>query len=358
MQYLDQVIRQAVYIERLKAQNAKDFNEIMKQVDAYLKANVYNVDIASLSTRKLNALLEKVKKDLGDIYDGWNDDLSNTIDEVFKYQYAHEAASLTNAYPLLAEAGVLSASATTTSIAAMKETPLLLDGKRGKLLVDLLKGFADSEAQAVAETLRAAHFQGKSVPETMKAIRGTKANNYKDGVLEVSRRHAEAIARTGIQHSAINARQQFGNDNEDVIEGKQFIAVLDKRTSNGCKARDKQVVPLNSPLNPPFHVNCRTSVIFIVKEKYRGKNQVATYRRAGSERIDYEDSYFDWLKRQPEEFQNDALGVTRAKLLREGGLTSKEFADLSLDKNFEPLTLEEMKKKNPTIFEKVLSNTN
>ena len=36
LQYLDQVVRQAVYIERLKSQQAKDFDKVMKAVDEYL----------------------------------------------------------------------------------------------------------------------------------------------------------------------------------------------------------------------------------------------------------------------------------------------------------------------------------
>lgn len=354
LQYLDQVVRQAVYIERLKSQQAKDFDKVMKAVDEYLAKNVFNLDLSTLTKRQLNAKLAKITKDLTEIYAGFGDEFKDTLGEVYKYQYAHEAQSLVNAYPLLAEAGLVSATATAATVDAMLDTPLLLDGKRGKLLGGLLDKFATSEAEAVSEMLRASHFNGESVAQVVKKIRGTKAAGYSDGMLAITKRHAVAIARTGIQHSAINARQQFGNDNSDFIEGKQFIAVLDGRTTKGCMARDKQIVPLDSPLNPPFHVGCRTSMIFILKEKYRGKNQdVAKYRRAGSERIDYEDSYFDWLKRQPESFQNDTLGVTRAKLLRDGGLSSKEFADLSLDKNFEPITLEEMKKKNPKIFEKI-----
>lgn len=118
-----------------------------------------------------------------------------------------------------------------------------------------------------------------------------------------------------------------------------------------CQAIDHRIVPLDSPLNPPFHVNCRTSVVFILKKEFRG-DQSGSKRRAGKERIDAKMSYYDWLLTQSKEFQDDVLGKTRAKLLRDGGLSAEQFAKLSLDKNFNPLTLKQMKAKNPLIFEK------
>ena len=44
--------------------------------------------------------------------------------------------------------------------------------------------------------------------------------------------------------------------------------------------------------------------------------------------------------------------ITRGKLLRNGGLTADEFANLSVDQKFRPLTLDEMRKRNPLAFEK------
>lgn len=351
-QYLDQVIRQAVYLEGLKAGTTKDFNQTAKDVDDYLARNVYSIDLASLTPDKLNDLLDKVGNDLQEIYGEYIGDLKDTIIEVYQHSYQAEAASLTNAFVEVEAAGLASTAVTTTVAAkAISETPVLLDSK-AHLIDDLLDKFTSSEAKAVVDTLRASHFKGQSVPEVIKAIRGTRANKYKDGLIDVTRRHAEAIARTGIQHAAVSARQQFGEDNDDVIESKQFVAVLDSRTTTQCKSLDGKTVPLDSPLKPPFHVNCRTSMVFILKPEFRGANETTGKRRAGDERIDADMNYYDWLKTQSEAFQDDVLGKTRAKLFRDGGLSSEEFGKLNLNKNFEPLTLAEMRAKNPLIFER------
>ncbi len=55
---------------------------------------------------------------------------------------------------------------------------------------------------------------------------------------------------------------------------------------------------------------------------------------------------------QPEAFQIDALGKTRAKLFRDGGLSPEEFGDLQLGNNFKPMTLKQMQEKMPNVFEK------
>ena len=63
-----------------------------------------------------------------------------------------------------------------------------------------------------------------------------------------------------------------------------------------------------------------------------------------------EQTYYQWLKDQPYEFQKTAIGPTRAKLLNEGGLSSERFAELQLSKNFKPLTLDEMRELEPMAF--------
>jgi hypothetical protein len=44
------------------------------------------------------------------------------------------------------------------------------------------------------------------------------------------------------------------------------------------------------------------------------------------------------------------IGPTRGKLLRDGGLSARRFAELQLGKTFEPLNLKEMRKLDPLAF--------
>ncbi len=70
----------------------------------------------------------------------------------------------------------------------------------------------------------------------------------------------------------------------------------------------------------------------------------------GRGQVDASLSYYDWLQSQPDSFQDAALGKTRAKLFRDGGLSPERFADLQLGRNFKPLSLAQMRELEPLAF--------
>lgn len=57
-------------------------------------------------------------------------------------------------------------------------------------------------------------------------------------------------------------------------------------------------------------------------------------------------SYSDWLPKQSNAFITDSLGKTKAKLFRDGGLKLDQF----VDKNYQPLTLKELAKREAEAF--------
>ena len=109
------------------------------------------------------------------------------------------------------------------------------------------------------------------------------------------------------------------------------------------------IVPITDPRRPPFHVNCRTTFIYVVKDRYvDGKPKDRSVKNGDTKNM----QYYDWLAQQPASYQDEILGKTRGKLFRDGGLTTKQFSELNINKNFEPLTLDEMRKLRPKAFEK------
>jgi SPP1 gp7 family putative phage head morphogenesis protein len=97
--------------------------------------------------------------------------------------------------------------------------------------------------------------------------------------------------------------------------------------------------------------NCRSTTIPVLNEKFDFLSKGRT-RSAEDGPVSAKTSYYDWLKRQDKKTQVDVLGPTRAKLFREGGLSAERFRALQFDKNFEPLTLDEMAKMEPAAFKK------
>jgi hypothetical protein len=68
----------------------------------------------------------------------------------------------------------------------------------------------------------------------------------------------------------------------------------------------------------------------------------------GKEQVPFTQTYNSWLKNQSNEFQDEVLGVKKAKLFRQGGLDVRQF----VDQNYKPLTLKQLRSKEPLAFEK------
>ena len=217
--------------------------------------------------------------------------------------------------------------------------PLTTDGQ---LLEPWIKNFSDREVARVNNTIRAGWSQGKTNQQLVQEIIGTKARNYKDGVLNTTRRNASTVVRTSVQHAASAARQETWEANRDVVDKYEFLATLDRSTSPQCRALDGQIFEFGKGPIPPIHPNCRSTTIPVLNDKY---SFLSTGRTRSGETgpVSADQSYYDWLKRQPVSVQKEVLGPTRAKLFKDGGMSAERFRELQFDRNFEPLTLDEMR---------------
>ena len=97
--------------------------------------------------------------------------------------------------------------------------------------------------------------------------------------------------------------------------------------------------------------NCRSTIVTVVPDEFKFLEDGAT-QAAEFGPVPVDQTYYDWLSNQTKEFQDSAIGPKYGKLFRDGGLTTDEFQRLRLDKNFKPLTLDEMEKIVPDAFKK------
>jgi hypothetical protein len=102
---------------------------------------------------------------------------------------------------------------------------------------------------------------------------------------------------------------------------------------------------------PPAHVNCRSTIVAELDEDFaflkEGRTQASQFGP-----VDQKMTYYDWLKKQPQPFQDQVLGRVKGKLFREGGLSTKQFQKLVRADNYTPITLSRMEKLAPLAFEK------
>ena len=93
--------------------------------------------------------------------------------------------------------------------------------------------------------------------------------------MNVSKHHANTLARTSISSIANQVREETYIANSDVVEGVQFLAVLDDDTTRVCRAHSGDKWKYTSAgwiniqgghdyVQPPLHFNCRSTTIPLV----------------------------------------------------------------------------------------------
>ena len=343
-QYVDQSFRRAVYMERLKRQMVNEFGLTIKEIDKVLRG----LDVEELTVKQLDKYLVKIDGKLRKTLGVFGDNYREQLREIFLDSYDFEAKSLANAYPTLPP--IVTPDAIATIATASLQKPMPLERSEGVQLDKLIANFEDKQVETIKSKIRMGHYEGKTNQQLVKELIGSRANEYKDGIVDVTRRQAEAIIRTGVQQVANDARLEIAKQNSDIVIGEQIVATLDNRTSQVCRSLDGRVFKVGEGRRPPFHINCRSTFILVLDPKYGGKGN--TDKRASYEGVTDNKSYYEWLKTQPKTFQDDALGKTRVALFRDGGLSADDFAKLNVNNNYEPLTLKEMRSKDPIAFER------
>jgi len=133
-----------------------------------------------------------------------------------------------------------------------------------------------------------------------------------------------------VAHTASVARNEVFRANKSILKSVEMVAVLDGRTTLFCMSIDGKSFPIDEGPRPPFHVNCRTTVIPVVRSAAAlGLTKISGSTRASMNgQAPMELNYNDWLKKQGNAFQDEVLGRDRARLFRDG-VSVDRFTDAS-----------------------------
>lgn len=214
----------------------------------------------------------------------------------------------------------------------------------GKLLKEWWTEWGDGVQAAVSQKIRLGLAENESIDGIVRSIIGTKKNRYKDGILDLKRRHAEALVRTAVNSVATQAKNDVYEDNDDVIDSIQWNSTLDGSTTPICQARDgKRVaiggrdqssIPASDRLTPtgarpPAHVNCRSTIVPVISDwqSLGLEDPPASTRASMNGQVSDKLNYEEWLKGQDLEFIESVLGKTKAQLFLKGQLSLGKFVD-------------------------------
>jgi len=223
---------------------------------------------------------------------------------------------------------------------------------QGRLLKEWAAGMESSRMLRIRDAIRIGYLSGQTTNQIVQQIRGTRANNYADGLLEGDRRSVERVVRTALGHTAQSAREDFFEANDDILGNEVWISTLDGRTSDICRLRSGlEYTPGHKPVGHQYpylggpgraHWQCRSTGLRLLK----GQTKFSGTQSSQDGYVDANLTYGPWLKSQPASVQDDVLGPTRGKLFRDGGLDIQAFHN---DKG-RLLTLDQLAERNHAAF--------
>jgi SPP1 gp7 family putative phage head morphogenesis protein len=349
---IDVATRHAVHIERLKSGDAKSVDAFIRYIDRDIRARLAGKDLTEYTTRRLERLLGLVRglmaEGLADYREVW----ARQVADLATYEAGFERRALSS----LLDGVEFALPSESQLVSAVFSNPMTATGPSGGLLLEpFFERMTQTSIERVTGAIRSGYAQGQTTGQILQAVRGTRANGFQDGAMAYVKRIAETVARTSLQHAAVQAREQVWRENASVVEGVRWVSTLDNRTSTTCRSLDGREFALDKGPRPPAHPNCRSTTVAVLAREYRALSEGRTRaaRNAGGVgSVSGESTYYAWLRRQPAAFQDSAIGPARGRLLRNGGLSAERFSELSVGKTFEPLTLDQMRNLEPVAFDR------
>lgn len=341
---LDATVSHQIGIQRLSTATVRKVIALLNRADLDLTEQLKKSTGSTWTAKRTNLLLTAIRNIVSEAYGSVKTELDDDLKALAAYEAEFQVKMINNAVPV--QLDIVTPTPSQLK-AAVDSRPF-----QGRVLSEWYDGLEQGAQTRLRGAIRMGVVEGETTDQITRRVLGTQALQYKDGVQEVSRRGAEALVRTAVNHTANTARTELYSQNDDVIKGIQWVSTLDNRTTLICASRDGMVFPVDSGPRPPAHINCRSSTAPVLKSwKEMGINlsEAPEGTRASMDgQVAASTTYNDWLKGKDAAFQDDILGPTKGKLFRDGGLTLDRF----VDRNGAEYTLDELKKRESDAFAK------
>lgn len=245
-------VRNQILLERLKAGEYKKFAPFLKRIEREVRTRIGDEGDTITTKKRLNALLTDVQRIQKDIYDEYLAQLNGDLGAIAISQSEMEA----KAYNTVVSNYEARIPAPEQVLAAVRLNPLQIKDYAGDPLIEpYMRDWSRKETIRVTSAIQQGFYQGQTNAEIARSIRGTKALNYRDGVLDITNRSAFTVVRTSVQHAATQARQATMKANSDLVKGYEWVSTLDSRTSQICQSLSGRRFDIGEGPLPPIHPN-------------------------------------------------------------------------------------------------------
>lgn len=348
-QYANGVVRKIIAL----------LNRTDSDLFAQLAAALEQMAPGLFTVQRLEQLLYSIRSINTAAYAQVSGELQGEMRDLVDYEASFQHKTFTSAIPARIVAQIDIATVSTEQVyAAAMARPF-----QGRLLGEWASSLEADRMARVRDAVRIGYVQNETISQIVTRLRGTRAKGYEDGIIEIDRRNAESVVRTAISHTAGFTRNRFLKANGDLIKAVVWTATLDSRTSEGCRIRDgKQYTPeQHLPIGHKIpwlagpgalHWNCRSTSLPVTKSwKELGGVDIEEFDPVDRASMDgvvpAETTYAEWLGKQSAARQDEILGPSRGRLLRDGKLGLDRFYN---DKG-RFLTLDQLRERDSAAFE-------
>lgn len=333
---IEKANRHSVYVQRFAGGLDNKFEPFLER----LKVAVAGIVATTSEATPIPSLRSQLTNAQRAIYDEYEQQLNADLAEFAVSESEYEARTLNTVMDDEVE------SPAAAEVVAELAAAVMVIGGIAKTNAEAIRDWTVSETQRITGIATSGVITGQSTRDIIRTTNTTFDNNVV--------RNNKTIVSTTTNHSSSVGREQtmLGN-----VIGYRWISILDSKTSTTCKSLDHQVFLFSDQgfkPKPPAHQECRSSIAAELdgrKNAEDSRSNRPSKGDEGREPVGATSTYYGWLKRQNAAFQDQAIGPTRGKLLRNGGLTSEEFRRLSVDQRYQPLNLDEMRARDPEAFE-------
>ena len=318
---LDTITRHQILIQRLSGGEARKAQKGIKRLITRVQDEL-GKDLTIIQRSRYQQILFDLQQYARNVYDDVGASVQEYADDFIDYEAEFSADAFTKATGTsfdLPSPNQLK-SAYTTNVMSLKPNTA------ARSFGELMRNWASQSRVQFDQILRDGFALGQTSQQMVSQVREH---------VSLKSNQVETLIRTGTNHLATVARNETMQENEDILDGYEWVATLDSRTTFICMSRDGIIYPIsNNPEKspkPPAHYGCRSTIVPQVKKEFDlladEEESRPSVGSSGVKVIKGNVNYEQWLRRQSKEFQIEVLGRERQKLFADQKLPLSRFVD-------------------------------
>lgn len=346
---VDAATRHSVFVQRFAGGQAKKTLAYIKKLQTQLAGRIADENLTDFSSQRAKAMYNDLSELTKAMYRKMGLEIQEDMIEFAKYEVEFTGVLADESMRVVD----FNLPSNDMIEAAIKTNPMSVAPGVPKdppyTIGTALRKFETAKALQVVQTVKDGVVLGRTSQQIIKDLKNVVGN--------IQRHNAEALVRTITNHVATTARMTTLKENADVLEGYQVVATLDNLTTLICAGLDGKIFPMNAVRWPPFHWNCRSTLIPVVKKKFGFGAEITGDRPSvgdkGVQEVGTNTTFGGWLKDQNATFKKEYFskfpdGESKYKLFEKGGLPIESFTDAK----GAMLTLKQLKAVDKIAFEK------